>query len=60
MDGGKKGPSIFFVFNYIDKKNVLIPNMVLKVVYGFYIRSYNHFKFSSKNKNFLKGFVVVF
>ena len=45
VDGGKKGPSIFFVFTYINKKNVLIPNMVLKVVYGFYIRSYKHLKF---------------
>ena len=47
VDGGKKGPSIFFVFTYINKKNVLIPNMVLKVVYGFYIRSYEHFKFQN-------------
>ena len=64
VDGGKKGPSIFFVFTYINKKNVLIPNMVLKVVYGFFIRSYEHFKFQNSasqikiKRIFLMGFVV--
>ena len=46
----KKVLHFFFVFKYINKKNVLIPNMVLKVVYGFYIRSYKHFKFQLKIK----------
>ena len=35
MDGDQKCPSIFLIFKYINKKNVLIPNMVLKIVYGF-------------------------
>ena len=39
------GPSIFLIFKYINKQTVLIVNMVLKVVYGFYIRSYEHFNF---------------
>ena len=46
VDGGKKVPSFFFT--YINKKNVLILNMVLKVVYGFFIRSYEHFKFQNE------------
>ena len=47
VGGDQKGPSIFLIFKYINKKNVLIPNMVLKVVYGLYIRSYEHFKFQN-------------
>ncbi len=27
-------PSIFFIFKYINKQDVLIPNMVSKIVYG--------------------------
>ena len=45
MGGDHLGPSIFLIFKYINKQTVLIPNMVLKVVYGFYIRSYEHFNF---------------
>ena len=45
MDGDQKCPSIFFIFEYDNKQNVLILNMVSKVVYGFFIRSYEHFKF---------------
>ena len=43
----QKGPLIFFIFNYINKQIVLIPNMMLKNAYGFYIRSYEHFKFQN-------------
>ena len=38
------------IYQILNKQTVLILNMVLKVVYGFYIRSYEHFKFqNSKN-----------
>ena len=47
MGGDQKCPSIFLIFKYNNKKTVLIPNMVLKVVYGFYIRSYEHFNFQN-------------
>ena len=46
-DGDQKCPLIFFVFKYVNKYDVLIPNMVSKVVYGFFIRSYEHFKFQN-------------
>ena len=42
--GDQKCPSIFLSFKYVNKQDVLIPNMVSKVVYGFFIRSYEHFK----------------
>ena len=48
VGGDQKDPSIFLIFKYINKQTVLIPNMVLKVVYGFYIRSYEHFKFQNQ------------
>ena len=38
-------PSIFFIFNYNNKLNAVIPNMCLKVAFAFYLRSYEHFKF---------------
>ena len=47
MGGDQKGLSIFFIFEYINGKNVLILNMASKVVYGFFVRSYDHFKFQS-------------
>ena len=47
MGGDQKGLSIFFIFEYINGKNVLILIMALKVVYGFFVRSYDHFKFQS-------------
>ena len=34
--GDQKCPSIFFKFKYVNKYDLLIPNMVLKVVYGFF------------------------
>ena len=45
--GDQKGPSIFLICKYFKKQNVLIPNMLLKIVFGFYIRSYEHFKFQN-------------
>ena len=39
--------SWFSFFKYVKKQNVLIPNMVSKVVYGFFIRRYEHFKFQN-------------
>ena len=47
VDGDQKCPSIFLKFKYVNKLDVLIPNMVLKVVYGIYI-SYEHFKFQNQ------------
>ena len=51
MDGWKgdqKCPSIFLKFRYyVNKQDVLIPNMVSKVVYGFVIRTYEHFNFQN-------------
>ena len=32
----------------LNKQSVLILNMDLKVVYGFYLRSYEHFKFQNE------------
>ena len=46
-DGDQKCPSIFFIFEYVNKQNVLILNMELKVVYNFFLRSYEHFKFQN-------------
>ena len=45
LGGYQKGPSILLSFKNIKKQDVLIPNMVLKVIYGFYKGSYEHFKF---------------
>ena len=39
----QKGLSNFLILKYINEHDVLIQNMVLKVVYSFYIRSYEHF-----------------
>ena len=47
MDGDQKGLSIFFIFQYVNKLDVLILNMVSKIVYGFLIKSYDHFKFQN-------------
>ena len=45
VGGDQKGPSIFLIFRYINKQCLLISNMVSKSVYGFYIKSYEHFTF---------------
>ena len=37
--GDQNGPSTFLIFEYVNKQNVLIPNMVLKIVFGFFITS---------------------
>ena len=50
MGGDQKGPSIFLIFKYVNKSDELIPKMVSKVVYGFFIKSYEHFKVSKFNK----------
>ena len=47
MGGDQEGPSIFLIFTYINRQNVLIPNMVLKNVYGCYVRGFEHFKFQN-------------
>ena len=46
VGGDQKCPSIFFIFKYVNKFDALIPKMVSKVVYGFFIKSYEHFKIS--------------
>ena len=38
-------PPIAFIFEFVSKQSVLIPNMTLKIVYGYYIQSYDQFKF---------------
>ena len=47
VGGDQKCPSILLIFKYVDKQDVLIPNMVSKVVYGFFIKSYEHFNFQN-------------
>ena len=36
-DGDQKWSSVFLIFKYISKQDVLIPNMVSKVVYHFFL-----------------------
>ena len=38
-------PPIVFIFLYVNKQNVVTPNMVFKVVNGYYFKSYEQFKF---------------
>ena len=38
-------PSILLIFRYVNKLDVLVTNMVLKLVNGFYIKSYDQLKF---------------
>ena len=53
--GDQKRPSIFLIFKYnINKKNMLIPNIVSKIVYGFSKRSYKHFKFQNMTSQLKK------
>ena len=35
VGGDQKGPLIFLIFKYVNKQDVLIPKMVLKVVNDF-------------------------
>ena len=52
MDGWMDGwvgcdilpPSIFLIFKYDNKQDVLIPKLCLKVAYAYQIKSYEHFK----------------
>ena len=37
-------PSIFFIFKYDNKQDVLISNIWSKSIKGFYIKIYEHFK----------------
>ena len=36
VGGDQKGPSIFFIFKYVNKQDVLIIKMVLKIVNDFF------------------------
>ena len=45
VGGDQKGPSILLIFKYVNKQDALIPNMVSKVVYGFFIKSYEQINF---------------
>ena len=45
MGGDNFSPLIGLIFKYVNKLDVLIPNMALKVVYGYYFKSYEQFKF---------------
>ena len=38
---------IAFIFKYVNEHSVVILNMVLKVVNGKYIKSYDEFKFEN-------------
>ena len=38
-------PSILLIFMYVNKLDVLVTNMALKLVNGFYIKSYDQLKF---------------
>ena len=65
--GDQKGPSIFLVSKYTNKQNVLIPNMVLKIVYFFSIKEFMSIYvpiFDNLIKKikiiFLMGFVLFF
>ena len=35
----------FFLLKYVNKQDMLIPNIVSKFVIGIFIKSYDHFKF---------------
>ena len=37
VGGDQKGPSIFFIFKYVNKQDVLIIKMVLKIVNDFFM-----------------------
>ena len=41
----KKSPLIFFIVWYISKQDVLLPDMVIKIAYRFFIKGIEHFKF---------------
>ena len=41
------GPLIFLKIGYINKQDVVIPDLASKVVYGNHIKSYEHSKFEN-------------
>ena len=43
VGGNQKGPSIFLIFKYVNKQDVLIPNIALILAYGLSIKSYKNF-----------------
>ena len=59
--GDETCPSILLIFKYVNKQDVLITNMVSKLVYGFCIKGYERVSsFSNLNKNFKEFFPVTF
>ena len=44
MDGDEKCPSIFFIFKYLNKRFLLIPNIVTKMP-TVSIKSYSQYMF---------------
>ena len=50
MGGDHLCLSISLIFKYVNKQDVLIPKIRLKVVYGFLIKRYEHFKFQNSTK----------
>ena len=40
-------PSILLINRYVNKLDMLVTNMVLKLVNGFYMNSYDQLKFES-------------
>ena len=45
IEGGTVPPSIAYFCSPVNEQNLLILNMASKVVYGFFVRSYDHFNF---------------
>ena len=45
VDGYQNGPSILLKFRYNNKQDALIPNLASKIVFGYYIKSYEQFTF---------------
>ena len=45
VGGDLFSPPIAFIFKCVNKQTLLIPNLALKIVYGYYIKSYDQFKF---------------
>ena len=47
MGCDQKGPSILLKFKYSNKHDALIPNLASNIVYGYQIKSYEHFNFEN-------------
>ena len=52
VGGDQKGPSIFFIFKYVNKQNVLILKMVLKIVNDFFMGLKISFEVWGRAQNF--------